>query len=581
MGISDFAVMEKRINAASLGTLGSGSLEFIRDTLQKNWDDASAFDDPLVAMLYIYKKQVQEGMTDPQMEHFLLGAGARLVGPHTGEATHAKAARKAILPLHGRATLAPDTVGYPPLLQRVESVVLKSLRALESAQAKQKRVLERFGQAGLMLAHERELHAIREELTIALMRAAAETTAGKVQNIGLMRERASEIKEQMLEVIRRTAEGQRHRLSLLKKGQRPSDPIRIETDFSLLAEGVAEEKVRDGTEGLAVSAVSSPISDTFVDAYSILARYFPADELDTPKLLADYHLQTSTGHIEETAGKRTYNRYALVIIRDETGEYTGKQGTIIAAADGTFSGTEIVNEFYLSHIAVLPRFRRTQIATLLETAVLTLAEEYAMDAERRLGVSYRPGRTGKKLMAMVLETEFPSLRPSEMGLTLGRLLFHGINGFSIIPASHLRYRQSDTTWEEGAPYNAKKWKSVPLYFAIRGIDRPLSGALAQGLLRLMYDGFMSSGMCAEGVEADWEYAISAMSREAAPVPLPRTVEELRRFIEQQGDSVSVLGTHYADSPWAREYLESSERPMSLDEAIARFSRGDRQPPHGI
>jgi len=188
---------------------------------------------------------------------------------------------------------------------------------------------------------------------------------------------------------------------------------------------------------------------------------------------------------------------------------------------------------------------------------------------------------GHKAMYAVLETEFASLRSSEISATLGRLIFHGVNGFSVIETKFLKYRQSDTEWEEGKPYNSREWKSVPLYFAIRGIGRDVTGEAGKELLRLMYNGFVTGGMCAAGVEADWAYAVKSLGAGARGVPLPKNAEELRSFIEKLGHSEKILSTHYGDSLWAKEYLASSEKAVSLNEAMKIFVGGTREPPRGI
>jgi len=562
----DLSLLERRISRSSLGRLSASDFEFLRETLSENRDVTLSFENPVSAMLYLYKKQLKSGKASQRMEQFIVSAAA---AHGQGEKTGAPIVHEEARRGPGRRGLLggeESLHGLPVHLQRTAAALMGRLDKLaEAEQASHAAVAKASPQ--LAEAHANEVAMLKEETLRRLREIALE------QDKAVQKEKAAELSEQTREVVKRTAEGQKERLKMLNKGASPTPSEKVDANLSLLVEGIDPKKVSEATSGMAAYSATSPVSADFVQAYSLLARFFPTDELDPSKALMQFLNETSKGAVAKNPqGKNEYTRYVAFLIKDD-------KGNVIAAADGAFSAGEKTNVFYLSHIAVLPEFRRTQIATLLETAILTACEGYARDAEKKLGVNYPPDAQGHKIMYAVLETEFASLRPSEISATLGRLIFHGVNGFSVVSA--VRYGQSDTTWEEGKPYNSKEWKPVPLYFAIRGIGREVTGKAAVDLLRLMYNGFITGGMCAAGVEADFAYATKGIGAGVHGVPLPKNAEELRSFIQKMGHSEKVMASQYGDTLYAKEYLASAEKAVSLDKVMEIFQAGNREPPRGI
>lgn len=575
---ANLSFIETKFGKMTARILKEDDFEFLIEHFSDKTELLYSGDSPLSVMFQLYKSQLKKGKVDPGMEKFIISAsGEKMRGRELLKATQGKERGKK--GIRGQEDGQASALKLPKYLTQARDSLLECISQLESKLEKGSKVFERLS-VEMLTASRRELAILRSEVEQRVEKIAL------IENHKLQKEKTEELTEQMNEIITRTEDAQKLRIKMLREGGTVSRPKEIPTvDLKFLAEGINAKDIASESkrQGLTAHIVDSPLSQEYVTATNLLYRFFPPDELDAPVLTMDIVKRTSKGVIEQNPqGKDEYARYGVFYIKD-------KEGKIIGAADGLFSANKEITAFYLAHIVVLPEFRRSQVATFLETAIINKCEEFARDAEKKLKTTYPEGKMGNKMMFLMLESEFASLRPSELSATLGRLIFHGVNGFSIVPAA--RYLQSDTEWEEGSkPYNSKEWGTVPLYFAIRGVGHLITGEITMALLRLIYNGFVSAGLCKEGIETDYKYATEKLKGNVDVVPLPKSIDGLQAFIQTQGDSISILKRDFPPEKfsWVAEYLSSSESALSLIDAISRFReltekvrQGRVEPPIGI
>ncbi|MBI5392497.1 hypothetical protein HZA96_01385 [Candidatus Woesearchaeota archaeon] len=338
------------------------------------------------------------------------------------------------------------------------------------------------------------------------------------------------------------------------------------TDAKLYAPHVNVSKVESALKenGLEIVLIRDSASKLLPRAYVLSAQNFPVTEIDPADVWASCIEDTGKGIVfDSPTGEKVYLRYVCAGIVDTQGRF-GEKGGVIAAADGIFEANARTNTLYLSHIATQKgnqtnpelNARRMGIASALENAMLNVCHEFAEDAEKRLGASYKiiPS-TGKKIHAMTLEIEFANLADEEgVKATVGRDIFHGINGVSVCEVREqtkdgrtggVRYAQSDTTRDS---YNSRTWTSVPLYLGVRLVGNEeckiISGLDARAYLDLMYDGFLSQGMPQAGVEADRAYSKIRIGRDVLLNQLPTNAKEAVAFVKDQGTAAQILSRSY-------------------------------------
>jgi hypothetical protein len=304
----------------------------------------------------------------------------------------------------------------------------------------------------------------------------------------------------------------------------------------------------------------------------------------------EYVAEASAGLVKKNLeGKDEYSRLMLLIIRDDAGEF-GEKGKAIAVAEGTFLADEKKNTFYFTYIGVPQPYRRKHIATLLEAAMFTVADDYARDAEKRLGVSYPTDKNGHKVMSVVGECEYLNLEDMDSAT---RMFFHRERKFYMLNPKYVRYLQPDLTLEEGMKFDRKKWNPVPLGAMVSDVggEKP-SEEIAIGAMKLMYDGFITSGMNKEDVLECLKYALANLDL-TKPLPpdllvlLPGPTEaDLLRFLKEiGGDAVSIYKQDYPGITLAKKFIASVKEQKSIEEAVRRlmeaYNGGTKQPPGGM
>jgi len=395
-------------------------------------------------------------------------------------------------------------------------------------------------------------------------------TISKIKDKALRKEKIDDLHNEISDPegdgkVQRLIDGQNARTKeMLKNGVKPFTPQYVSFDKVFCPKDINVEKLQRASDNFKVESVSVPLSKNFIDAYALYLALFPRDETDTfPKLMAFCNKYADGAVTKNSLGEREYTRHIMLAAKDD-------KGKVVAIGLGVFIAGAEINEFYLSHIAVLPEYRKSDVATLIETSMISECNKYAKDAEKKLGVSYPLDKNGNKMMYAVIEIDFPSLRPSEIVDTWGRLIYHGKNGTYIIPS--MRYLQPDTTYPDGKAYNENDYAPVPLLFSVIPVgDRSVIAKTATQLLRSMEESFKALGNNAEGIEADIKYATEKLNAmdPSAIVPmthLPRNVEEIKDLIRKLGDADKILEDSYSKYPQEA----SSEEKLSVDNAALLF-----------
>ncbi len=417
----------------------------------------------------------------------------------------------------------------------------------------------------LSSVHRREVSTISRALNNQL------SQARTIEDSNLREEAERTIHTRFSQIVQRLIAGQRWRAQLLEEGLLPESPSPITPNYSLLPTTFDPTKVSASTKGLRVYDVVSPITPSFSEGYLLLSQFFPLDEIASSVSRMSYLKTASKGLILTKNDGPAYIRAVFFIVVDETGELTGEKGKVIAAADGSFLANKTTTAFHLEHIASLPEYRRSSVATLLEIAIATRCNEYAKDAERQLGVVYPTNNPGTKLQLMILETEFPSLRQTEIKQTFGRIVFHSKNGFSIIDPLEFPYRQPDQNWDSTMSFSPEQWGSVPLFLAVRPFTSVVSATVLTDSLRLLFDSYVLLGASKQGVDYDFANTIRNLSsRTPRVIPLPQTPEELKLFIESTGYTSKLLASAYPDACYTKEYLSGGEADLPIEDAIRYF-----------
>ena len=408
-----------------------------------------------------------------------------------------------------------------------------------------------------------------------------------------LKDKPAETAEELSESFKRLREGQAY---LLENGNdklflERKKSTQILADEKYYCPWEEKGKLRDNISemGLKFELVANGYGKEFSEAYSFLMNYFPRDELDPQVDLRTFIDANRTNspvykkEEKEAMSGDLYQRYYMVVARD-------KDGAIVGVADGNVLANKDTCAAYLAHIAVLEKHRRKDIATVLESAVIGVANRHAEDAEKELGTSYKTALKGNKVGYILIETE-PANRvgEEEANLTFSRLMFHAANGGAVI--NGLRYAQVDLDSQKGQKFDEKRlqhsvedeeggksttgWNTVPLLLAVRKVGDEKSTAVpateARALLNLMEDCFVSADTYNDaGVNFDRKYALEKLpaSGSVELVPLPKTVEEFPSFLEKIPTMDVVMANDYASHPNAKDYLKEFKEAEKQGKTLA-------------
>ncbi|MFA5930069.1 MAG: hypothetical protein WC861_04255 [Candidatus Micrarchaeia archaeon] len=347
---------------------------------------------------------------------------------------------------------------------------------------------------------------------------------------------------------------------------------RLETEMKLLQPGANKDAlIKVVKEGVYCERLNDINSRDFKEAYAMLRRYFPSDELDPATDIVEMQFQNGRNYAKLCSQSFSkvapdlkaplYQRYYLVVAKD-------KEGKIIGVCDGNFIGAKKVNAMYWAHVAVPEVERRRGIATLLFSSTLDLGNEMAHAAEQsfnKIGISasYKTPISGNKLKYFVLETEPVNQEsPGMVSLTWGRLLFHGSLGLSVAPK--LRYVQIDLASERGMKFLQSESGGVPLGLAFWEVGAAEGTPVTVGTMRdlsgIMRDGFLSAGLYSR--TAAWlDYRHSVQDFKGMPknarvtvVRLPSSpgvagVEELAEKVVPAFGTMEERYSLYPNYPW--------------------------------
>jgi|GEM_PF-3558331 hypothetical protein len=577
MAKHNLSSLEERVLSRSVSELNPEDFEFLRATLEKNSDISISFENPLAAMFHLYQIQVQKGKVNKEMENFILGAAGPI---HRGEQT------RAVEVGSSRKVQRPLLSGEPSfelnaLPRELHSTVRKTFQAVDKLDSYEKKNHDKIAtySAELASAHVWEVAELKKEMETRLKKAVL------LKDENVRADAINEICAQIAEIAKRFEDGQKYRLKLLLNGRSLDETKKIEVNFDLVPASMKKQDIINAEKehNLGVYTITGSLCAEFVRAYARMALIFNTDEIDSAVLSAKAYDSLKDGVIKkpsknslEQTGPEYLRFVVLSVINEKTKE-------IIGALDGCISASKETNVFYGGHIAVLPEYRRDRVATYLATATFTACNINIVDAERKLNTSYPAGADGGKVNAL-LECEFASLRPTEIADTLGRLIFHGRMGFNVIPSDVIRYRQPDTELEPGKFVKGEE-NSVPMYIAVRSATGIIDPNHAKEWVRFVYNGFIAGGMDPNAIKWDWKYALS--TADGSPLasfkafPLPKNVEELERFVRSQGHMDAILPRHYPNSIYTTEKMAITEKPVSLEDAMSIFKRGNQGPPKGM
>jgi GNAT superfamily N-acetyltransferase len=249
-----------------------------------------------------------------------------------------------------------------------------------------------------------------------------------------------------------------------------------------------------------MSLVTADGSD-FEQAYALLDGEFGAKgELERRETLLGYLSR-------ETA---TYG-YRLVLARDAEGKVAAVRDCHISIDPGAH--TVVV---YLSHVLVLPPYRRSGLGSLMREVPAALA---------------RRAMAGAKLEPPVDLLLAAEMEPVAEGAvdTVTRLVAYGRAGFKVIDPSYLPYCQAD--YREHARIDADRPRPLPLLPVVRWvghetareIPRSLAAAYVEHLYRII------GVHCREqDLALPRAHAMDTLARHPGPVPLlppPRAMDD--------------------------------------------------------
>jgi len=348
--------------------------------------------------------------------------------------------------------------------------------------------------------------------------------------------------------------------------------VRLETKMALLQPGVNKDAlVNVMKEGVYCERLMDPNSRGFKEAYAMLRKYFPSDELDPATDLVEMQVQNTRNFaklctkdyakVAPDLSAPLYQRYYLIVAKD-------RDGKIIGVCDGNFIGTKKASAMYWAHVAVPEPQRRRGIATLLYSSTLDLGNEMAHAADQsfaKIGIkaAYNTSIPGNKLKYFVLETE-PVNQESQdaVAITWGRLLFHGSLGLSVIPK--LRYVQIDLESERGVPFRQQESGGVPLTLAFSEVGSDGTPAATAGMARalsaIMREGFLSAGIYnPRAARLDYNHSVQDFKGmpSSARVPVVRLpykpgvagVEQLANEVIPAIGTIEERASLYPQYPW--------------------------------
>jgi hypothetical protein len=599
MAPTNFSKLEEKLSLVSIGHLGKGDFDFLVETLRERPEITVSFENPIMAMFHIYKEQKTKKTKNAKLEEFIMTASTHaMFGDPEGRRKNIRGAlseeqrverrENTVLKLARAHGSVGQILGLDSLVRELRPVMSEALRKQANKMEKEihrtedfeRRIHARVAKYSYELAEaqEREVRLLRidakEKLQMLMLEPDKE----------VWKESLAEAFVQITEAAKRTRDMQAERLSMLKNRHVPLEDKLVEIDFNFDLVGVAR-KLQGEAKKYRFYQVDSSLSPKNVEAEGILQRFFPRYEIDPHVDVNRFLDRTSTGVVEKGLfGTDVYNRAFLFYATDE-------KGKPVAAVQGTFTATSESNAFYVSQICVLEKHQRNNVVYLLGLALVTESEQFARDAEKKLGVKYPPGTINKNaLMNAIGEMELLSRRPSEIVGTWKRLPMAGKIGY-YTPKGAPHYLQVDTTFAPGEKYDAERFTPVPLLAISMGIGRETTGLSHVQSLICMMEGFKDIGNSDEGLRQILKFMLGdkvfgelsstgrfseATQRELAQlemIRLPTSRKEVVKFGQMIGDKDQQYATHYKDFKVAKEGLASAEKSVSWDEAFAISSRG--------
>ena len=589
-GIGTIENFAKIASSMKVSELENDELSLLRSGLSENMEVASSFDNPLLAALHICRLSAKKNSkgANRDIEKLVVSMNAKMIagGP---DATVKEAVESRKQLKLGGSELAASRLSKT--LVKLDLEISEKMEKLKEFQKEKEKQVKKSSPE-MARAHAEQVAELFEEKSRRIL--AIEVESGGDKKV--MKAMAEELSEQFTTMIGYMKELIATQAKLLKKGEKPKKAKEISLDESYLPKKASPESVRDTknllANGYKVEEVPSFLSVEFVHLYSLFVRSFPPDELDPPSAYSE--MMGGKGEVDKNPikggtllsnGNRIYSKYLVACTKDASGK-------VIGGFDGSVLGNEKVFGLYGAHIVMGEEDRRNGLATMLQTSVITECSKYAGAAEKMLTkalkqeVSYGP--EGKKAVYGIGEIEFPSLRPSEIADTWGRLIYHGKNELNIVAPLSLRYAQSDILYEEGGT-----WTPVPLLFGVKCVNGEATGEGTLEMLRLMYASFIIGEMDKEGVMSDWNYAtrflgskeeIGNIAIMRLPTDSDGLVEIMTKGIGTEsipGSAENIMRDHYRDHAYTKEYLKSPEKGLGVKEAQRFFDAGNGRAPRGI
>jgi GNAT superfamily N-acetyltransferase len=297
----------------------------------------------------------------------------------------------------------------------------------------------------------------------------------------------------------------------------PPPPLLTDADVP-----AGDTKARDALRRFSLSAVGSMEDPDFEAAYALLEQEFGAKgELERRIGFAGYFARQSA----------TY-AFKLVVARDERGEIAGVRDCHVSV---DVEGRAVV--VFLSHVLVLPPYRRTGLGGLLRYVTNAFARQAATDD------------SWDRLLTAEME-------PTGGADTIIRLVAYGRAGFKIIDPRCFPYFQPD--YREHALIDADRLRPVPLLAVVRWIGHEGSSAfphrLARAFLENIYDDMVPN--CREtDLTPLRAHTLGTLASHRDPVPLlapPRSLED--------SEAISALARDKVLAYYPASLLGNGARP---------------------
>ncbi|MFX1399049.1 MAG: YkgJ family cysteine cluster protein [Promethearchaeota archaeon] len=281
--------------------------------------------------------------------------------------------------------------------------------------------------------------------------------------------------------------------------------------------------------------ITNGFSVDTLKGYIILSQNFGPEELDSPNFISrEINRGKAKIKLNGDNTEEIIFYYIVLIVKDSKGETIG-------IADGTLITRKQLNVFFISHIAIIKKYRSLGIGAIVNDKILEIAKKYI----KKLKNEEIPTNSNliEGLSCEISEVEFPSKINGDNS-TIKRLKFHGkMKRFIFWP---LLYAQPDTNYLL-TEFRSENWNSVPMFLSFRTFDdQKCDLDMVLKIKDLLLDYF--SKFDKEGSEWDRKYLNEGLKKFESPKKIfyPDNYENIKDFVEETGWAFEILLKYYPE-----------------------------------